>query len=283
MTVRHDAIDLLRQHFPALEFREVRIVEDGWDSLVVEIDEQWVFRFPRRPEVEGWVEREIRLLPILAETLPVAVPRFELVARNGVVCVGYRRITGSPASSGISELAGRDVGSFLTALHRSPLEPARAIGVPFFDPAAWREHFASLGDDFRRRVYPLLRSGECQQAETVFARIHELDFEPALIHGDLGPAHILCQDGRLNGVIDWSDARIGDPALDLAWCLNGVAAEVAEAVAQTYVVDAGLRERALFYHRLGPWYEVAHGLETEQSRLVTRALEGVRSRLPTAP
>src|SRR3970282_1924715 len=70
----HDTEDLLRRSFPALEFREVRVVEDGWDSLVLELDAEWIVRFPRRAEVEGRIEREILLLPILAGALPIAVP-----------------------------------------------------------------------------------------------------------------------------------------------------------------------------------------------------------------
>jgi aminoglycoside phosphotransferase (APT) family kinase protein len=34
------------------------------------------------------------------------------------------------------------------------------------------------------------------------------------IHGDLGAEHVFAAGGRLTGVIDWSDAAIGDPALD---------------------------------------------------------------------
>jgi hypothetical protein len=82
-------------------------------------------------------------------------------------------------------------------------------------------------------------------------------------------------------VIDWSDARVGDAALDLAWCLNGMPSETADAVARTYRVDVDVRERSLFYHRLGPWYEVVSGLETGEDRLVASGLEGVRARLPS--
>jgi aminoglycoside phosphotransferase (APT) family kinase protein len=275
-----DPIALLRTHFPALEFRDVRVVEDGWDSLVLDLDGEWIVRFPRRPEVERWMEREIALLPELAARLPVEIPRLDLIARNGVVCVGYRKLAGSPASK-LGERAGEDLGRFLSPLHRFPVDRAHALGIPCFDPAAWRERFRNLCADFRGRVFPLLRSSERKRAETVFARVEELDFGPVLIHADLGPEHVLCRDGRVVGVIDWSDARVGDAALDLAWCLNGTPPEVADAVARTYRVDAGLRERSLLYHRLGPWYEVVYGLETGQKRFVASGIDGVRARLPT--
>ncbi len=35
-------------------------------------------------------------------------------------------------------------------------------------------------------------------------------------HADLGAEHILALDGRLTGIIDWSDAAITDPAVDFA-------------------------------------------------------------------
>lgn len=275
-----DWLPLLRTSFPRLEFRDARVVDDGWDSLVLDLDDEWIVRLPRRPEVERWVEREIALLPELAPRLPVAVPHFELVARHGRLGVAYRKIHGSPAKGDLSEQTGNDLGQALSALHAFPLERARAVGVPYFEPAAWREHFTRLCGDFGQRVVPLLRPGEREQAETLFAQIDTLDFSPALLHADLGPAHVLCRDGRLAGIIDWSDARVGDPALDLAWCLNGTAHQVADAVARVYGVDGALRGRSLFYHQLGPWYEVTYGLDTNQEPFVRSGLEGVRSRLP---
>jgi aminoglycoside phosphotransferase (APT) family kinase protein len=275
-----EPVEVLRARFPELGFRDVRIVDAGWDSLVLEIDGEWIFRFPRRREVERWVEREIVLLAELAETLPLAVPRFELIARNGLVCVGYRKLVGDPATAGLGEAGGRDLGRFLRALHRFPVERARALEIPCFDPADWRDRLRSLCETFGKDVFPLLAPSERRQAEQLFARVDELDFVPVLVHGDLGPEHVLCRDGRVVGVIDWSDARVGDAALDLAWCLNGTPPPIADAVARAYDVSPADRERSLFYHRLGPWYEVVYGLETGQERFVASGVAGIRARLP---
>jgi hypothetical protein len=138
-----EPLALLRERFPALDFRDVQVVEDGWDSLVLDLDGKWIVRFPRRPEVEQSIEREIALLPELAQRLPVEVPRFELIAQNGVVCVGYRKITGSPARSDVDERTGGDLGRFLSALHGFPVDHACALGIPYFDRTAWREHFTA--------------------------------------------------------------------------------------------------------------------------------------------
>jgi aminoglycoside phosphotransferase (APT) family kinase protein len=39
---------------------------------------------------------------------------------------------------------------------------------------------------------------------------------PALLHGDFWPGNILWHAGELVGVVDWEDARLGDPLQDLA-------------------------------------------------------------------
>lgn len=276
-----EPVEVLRERFPALEIRDVRAIEDGWDSLVLEVNGEYVFRFPRRPEVEAWVEREILLLPELAEALPVEVPRFDFVARNGLLCVGYRKLVGAAAGADLSERAGDDLGRFLAALHHFPVERARSLGVPYFDPGAWRAHFEGFCGDLRQRVLPLLAQDERERAESRFAEIDGFDFDPVLVHGDLGPEHVLVRDGRVAGVIDWSDARVGDPALDFAWCLHGTSEPTADAIARSYGLDPGTRERSLFYRRLGPWYEVVYGLETEQPRFVESGVAGIRARLPS--
>ena len=79
------------------------------------------------------------------------------------------------------------------------------------------------------------------------------------------------RDDRLAGVIDWGDARLGDPALDYAWALNGPFAD--------WEVDPDLRRRAWFYHRLDPWYEAHYGLFTDQPAHTERGLAGIRARL----
>jgi aminoglycoside phosphotransferase (APT) family kinase protein len=274
-------VEVLRTRFPELDVGDVRTIEDGWDSLVLEVAGEYIFRFPRRPEVQECVEREIRLLPELAESLlPVVVPRFELVARNGLLCVGYRKLVGTPAGADLDERAGKGLGHFLSALHRFPVERARSLGVPYYEPAVWRERFDRFCGDLRQRVLPLLSRGEREKAELLFAGVAGLDFEPVLVHGDLGPEHVLCTGGRITGVIDWSDARVGDAALDLAWCLNGTSGAVAGALIETYGVDSRARERSLLYHRLGPWHEVVYGLDCDLPRFVRSGIEGIRRRLP---
>jgi aminoglycoside phosphotransferase (APT) family kinase protein len=152
------------------------------------------------------IEHEVELLPVLAPLLPVAVPRFEYVSREPWL-VAYRLIRGE-------RLVDEDpdgVRAFLDALHGVDVE----LPAPRPD---WLETYRDQAGEFRRIVLPLLDPDERARGEALLAETETLTgFQQALTHSDLGPSHLLVRDGRLVGVIDWGDARIGDPAIDYAW------------------------------------------------------------------
>jgi len=236
-------------------------IDQGYDFEVAIVDDEWVFRFPRRAGVEDALELEIELLPRLAPALPVAVPVFEHVLREPL-CVAYRMLLGTP----LVDEDGDGMRAFLDALHAFD---ASGLGI---EPANWVEAHRNQCVEFERLVRPLLERGLHAHAQRLFDEVETLvGFSPALLHADLGPSHLLVHDGRLAGVIDWGDARLGDPALDYAWALNGPFAD--------WAVDPDLRRRARFYHRLGPWYEAHYGLVTDQPAHTELGLAAIRARL----
>ena len=241
--------------------RTIVEIDDGYDFEVAIVDDEWVFRFPRRSGVANALEAEIVLLPALAAALPVAVPTFEHVSREPLFVV-YRVIRGEP----LVDEDGDGVRAFLAALHA--VEPS-AFPV---DRRDWIDAYREQCAEFERLVVPLLDSDLRAGAQGLFGEVETLtDFEPALLHADLGPEHLLVCDGRLAGVIDWGDARVGDPALDYAWLLNGPFAG--------WDVDRDLRRRARFYHRLTPWFEAHYGVFTNKPAHVERGLAGLVERL----
>jgi hypothetical protein len=79
--------------------------------------------------------------------------------------------------------------------------------------------------------------------------------------------------------LDWKDARVADPAVDLAWPLYGTPEPFAEAVATSYGVTDDELVRALDWHRLGPWYEVMWGLGPGGQAVVESGLRGIAALL----
>lgn len=248
--------------------------DDGWDSRATLVGGRWIDRTPRREEVAPRLRTEVRLLSWLAPRLPLAVPR-PFVAGERPLVVRHALVPGEPASE-LTAAQGRELGAFLRALHGSDAAEAVEHGAPA--PAAVRRERAAELDRMRAAVLPLLPAASRAVGGALLDAIAELP-AAALVHGDLGPEHVLVEAGRLSGVIDWSDAHVGDPAIDLAWALHGATPAFASALAERYGADGELRARALLWHRLGPWYEVLHGVETSSPETVASGVDGVLARL----
>ncbi|WP_067812419.1 phosphotransferase [Actinomadura kijaniata] len=246
----------------------------GWDSAAVLVD-GWVERTARRPDVEPRLRAEARLLPWLAPRLPLPVP-VPAIAGGPPLVVRHRLVPGEPLEHPDAG-HGRALGRFLRALHGTDVAAARAHGLRDV-----REEFAQDLALFRERVVPLLPAS-ARTAGLALLEAADTGVTDTVVHGDLGPEHVLVEDGRLSGVIDFGDAHAGDPAIDLAWTLHGTPGAFADALAETYGVTPELRERGLVRHRLGPWYEVTRGLATGDGAMRDAGLAGVLERLTAAP
>ena len=217
---------LVDAQFPDLARRTVTRYGSGWDHELFCVGGKWIFRFPRRAERVPWLAREIQITAIAAETLGTAVPVFE---RVGEPCeafpylfVGYRLVPGVGADLACArDLAGlaADIGAVLAALHR--VDPSRVPPTPDgWEREPWSElrtELAAVAD----LVRPLLGPDLLAQAEPYLAgRAAEppQDGPRRFIHNDICPDHLIVDagTGRLNGLIDFTDAMVGDPALDFA-------------------------------------------------------------------
>jgi len=235
------------------------VVDDGFDFKVVLVDDRWVVRIPRREQVLSALEQEIVLLPGLEAALPVAVRHFEHISHDPPFVV-YPLIQGTP-------LVDEDpdgVRAFLESLHR--------VQTDVLPPTEWIASYTEQCARFEELVFPLLDLDERSHAQALFAEVETLTgFDPCVTHSDLGAEHLLVREGRLVGVIDWGDARLGDPALDYSWLLHGPFPD--------WEVDPELRRRARFYHRLAPFFSVHYRVLTKRPAYVPHALATLRSRL----
>ena len=222
---------LIADQFPDLRDASVRQLAAGWDNTVFVVDDVWAFRFPRRAVAIPGVEREMRLLPALAQRLPAPIPVPTLL---GVPSPEFPwPFFGAPFLSGAEptvQLGEADrmrlaipLGRFLRALHEAdaprdmPHDPMGRVDM------ARRVPFA------RERLAELASSGMADHrhgAETILRSASDLPPSPrgVTVHGDLHFRHVLVDAGRaepLTGVIDWGDLCRGDPAMDLhlAWSL----------------------------------------------------------------
>lgn len=260
---------VLAEQFPALRADRIEALDTGGEHYTVAVGDDLVFRFPRDEGIAANTVREAMVLEALAPLLPLPVPVVRYVGRPcgrfPYPFTGQQRIPGvmgevlRPPRKHWPRLA-RHVGEFFTALHAFPPEQAAALGlVPrplepaerlIADTVRSRDVIgAALPDGLKAAVAPYLEGN---------IPVPLLDFphdRPALVtsHTDLKGEHLFVSpDGtEMTGVIDWSDAALCDPVVDLQDLLIWLGAGFLRLVLHHYggPVDEHVFERAVTYRR----------------------------------
>jgi aminoglycoside 2''-phosphotransferase len=263
-------------------------IDSGWDSRVLEVNGQWIFQFARRPEITGQFRKELRLLPELAGRLPCTIPNpvFTRLDDPKFICMGYRKLNGEALSDATATTAmATQIGAFLNCLHQFPLDSVSQTGLIVLRADVWRTQYLDFYRWVQKGVLPqvseTLRKNMRNLWEDFLDTEENFHFTPVLIHGDLGVEHILVDpdSDRLVGVIDWGDARVGDPALDFAGLLASCGADFVSQVLGSYArrLDGRFWQRMAFYRDIQPFYRMHYGMEVGDKRCFAEGLQAFAS------
>lgn len=222
------ARSLIEGQFPALAPARVELLGVGWDNTAFRVNDAYVFRFPRREIAVPLLAKEACLLPWIALRLPLSVP---CPAFLGEPCASYSwpflgtiLVSGSAASSTALADAARaacatGLGEFVASLHS--LQPSESMSSAIGHDTLARLDIARRSPNARDRLERLAALGLVADLSPLLTILDAapLDDSPrtdVLVHGDLYALHFMFDQAEaLTGVIDWGDAHLGDPAVDL--------------------------------------------------------------------
>ena len=223
------ATDLIGRQFPELLPLKIKPKGEGWDNVVLLVNDEYLFRFPRRQIAVGLLENEARILPKIRSRLPLSIPELiyqgEPESQFPWPFLGYRFLKGETACKAhLSEDERRKLapvlGNFLSHLHRISEGEATALG-------AIPDQLGRL--DTKIRIPQALDTLNKLKEFEIFSDLDPLysivdqsknlaeTGRKCLLHGDLYVRHLLIDSDRsLTGIIDWGDVHFGDPAPDLS-------------------------------------------------------------------
>lgn len=254
MSTIDDAVALAAAHDLHLTAEGAVVNEAGLDYRVVMAADRdgrrWVLRLPRRADVTAGMAAEIRILALVRPALAadgVAVPDWRI---RTPALVAYPALPGAPGLTitdagepewhmdpASPDYAAR-LGRLLAALHAVTPEQAAAAGVEVRTPGqarqAWRDDIDKVRAEFT--VAPAfaeawerwLADDTCWPDRTV------------MTHGEIYPAHVLqAEDGTVTGVLDWTTARVDDPARDLSAQFGAAGADMLHVTLEAYAAAGG--------------------------------------------
>lgn len=212
----------IKEEFPEIEWKTYRYLTQGWDHVVIILDETVVFRAPKHSFYRRELKNEIQLLKYLKRKINVGFPDYIYVSRDESFA-GYNLVKGQELTASRfqqlsvseKERAANQLAGFITALHATPESILKKYQVKTEDQ---EEMYRELVRDTRSLLYPRISKKYIQFIEEYFKELETAlghDHPHALVHNDLISEHILwdAQRKQIN-IIDFSDRSFGDPAID---------------------------------------------------------------------
>ena len=200
--------------FPQLAASRFSLLAEGWDSLAVDVDDDWIFKFPREPDVEKTLAMEARLLAAIGPALSMPVPELELFTTPRLFS-RHRKLRGEhllTAQYDALPIEDRDhlataMAQFFAQLH--DLDPAMMAAAGATPLDGW-----PAPDYILSRAVPRLPPGQRELAEQTIAAWQALPPDPyGTIYGFFdGHGWNMAFDhasNRLNGIFDFADSGFG--------------------------------------------------------------------------
>jgi aminoglycoside phosphotransferase (APT) family kinase protein len=179
----------------------------------------------------------------------------------------------------------RALGQAVAAIHDLPPRLIEEVGLPVYGAEEYR--FRRLAEVDRAAATGKVPTRLLGRWEQAVEEIGAWRFVPCCVHGDLGLESVLVDGQKVVGILDWSEARVADPADDLAWLVISAEEPVLSCVLESYTAarhekpDGDLLRRARLAGELSMARWLLHGVNTDDAAIVEDAL-GMLSDLDAA-
>lgn len=231
--------NLIQKDFPEFSISSIKKIGEGDNSKAFLVNENYIFRFPKRRKVQQQIQREICVLPKIKTIIDLSVPEFEFISPQ-LKFVGYQKIDGDILSNQIflslsknqREIIQKQIGTFLSQIHSFPLDDLKDCGLEIMD---LKEEYSENFNDAQQLIYPSISKSKQKIISQLFIEYlnhpENFNYAPTLVHNDFSKDHILLDTvnkhpperfirAGITGIIDFGDIAFGDPDYDFMYLLD---------------------------------------------------------------
>ncbi|MBV9209565.1 MAG: phosphotransferase [Acidobacteria bacterium] len=248
----------IRELAPQLDINRVSLNQTGLLNDVVIVNDELVFRFAKRDFGYKDPREEARVLRLLQSyiTLPIPAPFYE-----SDEVLAYRLIRGETLRRDLLMRLAEDdqqaladqLAQFFRELHGVPVSEISDIEIPLADALMKYDSWVKVYERIREKVFPLLQQHQREWATEHFeSHLNDrsnFEYELKMVDTDIPPYHILFDrdSRRINGIIDFGCAGLGDPAIDFGVVINTYGESFLSRFYHAYPEAESYLKRARFY------------------------------------
>lgn len=282
----------IREAFPELALSSLRADPDGLINDVLILNEELVFRFPKN---DTWarelLRNEIRVIDLLSDYTNMHLPVFEhrfddFVAYKFIPGTALQRNDILTLDDTAQDRIAEQLADFLRQMHTIPMVEIIRHNISQSDVNRSHNVWRRLAEDVERVLFPLMmahtRQWVVRHFEPILKDEHWMEYQAALINGDVSPYHIL-HDGKgtkINGIIDFGTAGIGDPAADFACIIYHYGETFLQRMAKFYPEIREGVDRARFWAGTLELQWALRAIASENKIWFTVHIGGARDVLP---
>jgi aminoglycoside 2''-phosphotransferase len=284
-------LERIRETNPDLILSRVEVNPDGEVHDIVVVNRERVFLFPKSDWARASLQQEREVLDLIRDAVAMPVPLLDQMADD---YGSYPYLPGLPMRHDwLMEQPGQTqdrlawhVGIFLRQLHAIPMRVLRQRRIPTSETVRSRDDWLRLLEGVQRELFPWMkayaREGVLWSFQPLLDDVGWLRYQPALVHGDLEPQHILIVPGasQISGVIDFGRSGVGDPAVDVACLLYHYGESFVVRMGRFYPGIGELIDRARFWAGTFELQWALAGLRSSDPSWLVAHIGGARDILP---
>lgn len=210
---------------------DISILGQGLDSIAYRVNNEYIFKMSKHDEARENLKKEIKVLNYLKGKLSLQIPTIEFYSEKYSVC-GYKEIKGEKLTKEMYEsmsIQEQDdlaysIAQFLKELHSLPLPDIDDLELDVIED--YKGDYESL----KEMIYSVIPKKSQEYLDSLFKRILSDEritkYKQVLCHNDLSCNHIIIQNNKVVGIIDFGDVAITDRDKDFIYLLENSSEEL---------------------------------------------------------
>lgn len=208
-----------------LKLYSIIVLGQGLDSIAYLVNKEYVFKQPKHDVARIALKKEIQVLNYLKGKITLQIPDIVYYSEQYGIC-GYRVIKGETLTPAIyknmsddeKDKLAQDIALFLGELHSVPLPDIDGLEINVIHD--YKSDYYAL----RELIYSKIPDKSKEYLDCFYKKIlsdeRVTKYVKSLCHNDLSCKHMIIQNNRIVGIIDFGDVAITDRDKDFVYLLE---------------------------------------------------------------